>query len=63
MQQKLFTVYLNEEAEEDRGVQDFLSEYLDNGWRVVSVTPLGAGGGGEEVLTCWFAVVLERGPA
>jgi len=63
MPQKLFTIYLTEEAEEDRAIQDLLAEYLDNGWRVVSVTPLGTGGGGDEVMSCWFAVVLERGTA
>ncbi|MFL5341461.1 MAG: hypothetical protein ACJ8F7_15050 [Gemmataceae bacterium] len=60
MPQKLFTIYLTEAADEDRGVQDLLREYLDTGWEVVSVTPVGSGiAGSENTLTAWFAVVLQ----
>ena len=60
MHQKLFTIYLTEDVDEDRTLQDHLAEYLDTGWRIASITPLGQGGGGEDVLSCWFAVLLER---
>ena len=43
MHQKLFTIYLTEDVDEDRTLQDHLAEYLDTGWRIVSITPLGQG--------------------
>jgi hypothetical protein len=64
MEQRLITVYLTEEVDEDRGIQELLNEWLEDGWRVASLTPLGTGGGGtDNILSCWFAVVLERGGA
>jgi hypothetical protein len=61
MEQRLLTVYLTEDAEEDRSVQELLTEWFEDGWRLGSITPLASGGGGEEALSCWFAVLLERG--
>jgi hypothetical protein len=55
VQHKLITIYMTEAVDEDLGIQDHLSESLDNGWRVVSITPLGQGGrrrGGVELLVC-----------
>jgi hypothetical protein len=60
MPQKLITVYMTEQSEGDRGIQELLGDYLDEGWQVVSVTPLGVSGGGAEGLRTWFVVVLEQ---
>lgn len=60
MEQRLITIYMTEGVDEDRGLQEHLGDYLQDGWRIVSVTPIGSGVGSEDTLTAWFAVVLQR---
>ncbi len=59
MEQRLITIYMTTLVDEDRGVQEHLDEYLQDGWRVVAITPIGSAGDGDE-LAAWFAVLLQR---
>lgn len=68
--QKLVTIFLSDDDDDDMEVQEHLEEYLDEDWRIVSVTPIGtgagsgAGGGADDEGHCyvagWIAVVLEK---
>jgi len=41
--QKLITFYLNDDNSTDQ--KEHLSDYLSDGWRVISITSVGAGAG------------------
>lgn len=67
--QRLVTIFLHnhhENAHEDGRVgcivRDHLTDELAEGWRIVSVTALNGGMGGNEsgVARGWLAVLLER---
>jgi hypothetical protein len=61
--QKLITVLLHDTAKRDAAhgkVEEHLEEYLCDGWRVHSVTPVGHTGGQSRGLRAWLAVVLEK---
>lgn len=56
--QKLVTVCLSGYNLKHGAIEEHLSGYLSEGWRIVSVT--GAGGSaGNGVATVWFAVLLD----
>jgi len=69
--QKLVTIFLSDDDDDDIEVQEHLGEYLDDGWAVKSITPFGTGagyaGGGESeseghcYVAGWLAVVIEKG--
>ncbi len=70
MPQKLVTIFLSDDDDEDMEVQEHLEEYLDDGWTVRSVVPVGAGAGygaggeadaeGHCYVAGWMAVLLEK---
>ena len=63
--QKLITIPLDDDNEEDMKVRAHLTDDLEKGWKVVQMVPVGAGVG-----TCddesggyvagWIAVLLEK---
>ncbi|MDJ0788942.1 MAG: hypothetical protein QNK05_19220 [Myxococcota bacterium] len=69
--QKLVTIFLSDDDDDDMEVQTHLDEYLDDGWTVKSLTPFGtgsaygSGGESEEEGHCyvagWLAILLEKG--
>ena len=68
--QKLVTIYVNDNWAEARGVCEHLARELADGWRVISVTPVGSGVAhavsasgfsSEGYVAGWLAVVLEKG--
>jgi hypothetical protein len=68
--QKLVTIFLSDDDDDDMEVQEHLEEYLDEDWRIVSVTPVGTGAGsgaggeaddeGHCYVAGWIAVLLEK---
>jgi hypothetical protein len=63
--QKLVTIFLHCRAQEgDKGVREHLKEELAQGWKVVSMVPVGSTGGcadGAYIVTeAWLAVLLEK---
>ncbi len=68
--QKLVTIFLSDDDDDDMEVQEHLDEYLEEGWTIRSVTPFGTGAGfgaggesdteGHGYVAGWLAVVLER---
>ena len=68
--QKLVTIFLTDDDDDDMEVQEHLTEYLEDDWRIASVTPLGTGAGsgaggeaddeGHCYVAGWLAVVLEK---
>jgi len=68
--QKLVTIFLSDDDDDDMEVQEHLDEYLEEGWHVVSLTPFGAGagygGGGESdseghcYVAGWLGILLEK---
>jgi hypothetical protein len=61
--QKLLTVLLHDntrDASPHGEVEEHLREYLEKGWRVVNLTPVGHTGGQSRGIRAWLAVVLER---
>lgn len=68
--QKLVTIFLTDDDDDDMEVQEHLADYLEDDWRIVSVTPLGTGAGsgaggeaddeGHCYVAGWAAVVLEK---
>jgi len=57
--QKAMIVHYSQ-GQEAEDVLHHLNSYLKNGWRVVSVSPMGAGGGCETHRIYWASfVVLE----
>lgn len=57
--QKLVTIYLSESWHGSAEPEEHLEDYLVNGWRIVSVTPIGVGGAADFVVG-WFAVLMEK---
>jgi hypothetical protein len=66
--QKLITIYLDDADNKTHGVREHLSNYLSDGWTVVSVSAAGSavGSGGESShpqegkLKAWLAVVITK---
>ena len=61
--QKLVTVLLHDNSRDQSQhgeVEEHLKEYLSEGWRILSVTPVGHTGGQSRGTRAWLAVVLER---
>jgi hypothetical protein len=59
MMQKLVTLYLNAVKVKHGTVEEHLSDYLSEGWRIVSIAIAG-GAGGFESTSAWTAIVLEK---
>jgi hypothetical protein len=64
--QKLITVNIDDDNDDDLGVTEHLNNYLEEGWKVVSVTPLvgtyGFQGADDERVGAlgWMAVLLDK---
>lgn len=68
--QKLVTIFLSDDDDDDLEVQEHLVDYLEEEWRIVSVTPIGTGAGngaggeaddeGHCYVAGWIAVLLEK---
>jgi hypothetical protein len=61
--QKLVTILLHDNSREHTqhgAIEEHLREYLTEGWRIASVTPVGQTGGQSRGTRAWLAVVLER---
>ncbi len=68
--QKLVTIFLSDDNDDDIEIEEHLVEYLDEGWRVAQLLPIGAGAGygsggdseteGHCYVAGWLAVLLER---
>ena len=63
--QKLVTIYLSnyfgDTYESHSQVSEHLADLLENGWRIVSLSPAGCSVGGEtDAIAAWIAVVLEN---
>jgi len=68
--QKLVTIFLSDDDDDDIEVQEHLSDYLEEDWKVVSVTPFGTGAGqsaggetdaeGHSYVAGWLAILLEK---
>ena len=68
--QKVVTIFLSDDDDDDMEVQEHLDEYLEEGWHVVSMAPFGAGagygGGGENdseghcYVAGWLGILLEK---
>lgn len=68
--QKLVTIFLSDDDDDDMEVQEHLGDYLEDGWKVKSITPFGAGAayssGGESdteghcYVAGWLAVILDK---
>jgi hypothetical protein len=63
---KLVTIYLDEGSVKNSAkyrhgkTEEWLTEYLEDGWKVMSVTPIGAASGEAEGICGWLTVVLEK---
>lgn len=55
--QKAIVINHHEGTEPSHAVFD-LNSHLKNGWHVVSVSPMGVGGGGETSRVYWSALVI-----
>ena len=55
------TIYLSDQGNYRNAglVTEYLNEYLNDSWKVVSMTPIGAAGVGSDVAG-WLAVLLEK---
>jgi hypothetical protein len=66
MAQRLVSIYLKDTENEHRKVQDHLVAELSQGWRITSITGVGAGVGNaghvprEGHVAGWVVVVLEK---
>lgn len=64
--QKLITINIDDDDDDNLGVKEHLPQYLEEGWKVISITPLGGAygfhsGDDERVGALgWIAVVLEK---
>ena len=67
--QKLITIYLDNQAYQDNRlfrnqaakhghIEEYLQTYLEQGWRIVSMSELGGSDGTH--IRGWLAVVLEK---
>jgi hypothetical protein len=62
--QKLVTIHFDDDNDDQIGISEHLEEYLEEGWRVVQMVPLGSGvstGTTEQTgyVSGWLAVLLE----
>lgn len=55
----MVTVFLNGYGLKHGMVEEHLSDYLNEGWRIVSANAAG-GSSGAQIATVWVVVVLER---
>ncbi|RKZ46907.1 MAG: hypothetical protein DRR08_32895 [Candidatus Parabeggiatoa sp. nov. 2] len=63
--QKLITIPLDDDNEQNMEVQEHLTKYLEEGWKVVQMIPVGSGvGTGDDessgYVAGWIAVLLEK---
>jgi hypothetical protein len=68
--QKLVTIFLSDDDDEDMEVQEHLDDYLEEGWTIRSMVPFGAGAGygtggesdtdGHCYVAGWLSVLLEK---
>lgn len=58
--QKLFTIFISETDSRDRQICEHLSEYLEDGWKVIQITPLIIAPGEMATIRTWIAVLLEK---
>jgi hypothetical protein len=65
MTQKLITIPLDDNNEEDMKIQEHLTDYLENGWKIVQMISVGSGVGtgdneSDGYVAGWIAVLLEN---
>ncbi len=63
--QKLVTIPLDDDVEENMDVQEHLTDYLEDDWKVVQMIPVGSGVGTGDAesngyVAGWIAVLLEK---
>ena len=68
--QKLVTIFISDDDDEDMEVQEHLDDYLEEGWTIRSMVPFGAGAGygtggesdtdGHCYVAGWLSVLLEK---
>jgi hypothetical protein len=64
--QKLMTINLDDDNDDDLEIKEHLSDYLTEGWKVLSVTPMvgtyGFQGPDDERVGAlgWMAVLIEK---
>jgi len=64
--QKLVTINIDDDNDDDLGITEHLNDYLDEGWKVLSITPMVGTYGfqaeeDERVGALgWMAVLLEK---
>lgn len=63
--QKLITLALDDDNEEDMTLQEHLTDYLENDWKIIQMIPVGSGvGNGDKesggYVAGWIAVLLEK---
>jgi hypothetical protein len=63
--QKLITIVLDDDNEEDMTQREHLTDYLENDWKVIQMIPVGSGvGNGDQecggYVAGWIAVLLEK---
>jgi hypothetical protein len=58
--QKLVTVGLQMTSAGADGEREHLTSYLNDGWKVLSITSVGTGGGSISKFGGWLAVLLEK---
>ncbi|MDM8558292.1 hypothetical protein [Candidatus Parabeggiatoa sp. HSG14] len=65
MAQKLITIPLDDDNEEDMTVREHLTDYLENDWKIIQMTSVGSGVGtgdneSDGYVAGWIAVLLEK---
>ncbi|MCK5522928.1 MAG: hypothetical protein KAI83_07320 [Thiomargarita sp.] len=63
--QKLITIPLDDDNDDDMKVQEHLTDELEEGWKVVQMIPVGTGVGTNDdesggYVAGWIAVLLEK---
>lgn len=58
--QKFVTIYLSESNKKNQKQTEHLEDYLAEGWSIVSITPMGGGGGASYCVAGWFGVLMEK---
>jgi hypothetical protein len=64
--QKLITINIDDDNDDDLGIKEHLNQYLEEEWKVLSITPLGGtygfhtGDDDRVGALGWIAVVLEK---